>query len=89
MELRSYRWSGCKSNLNKGGIRMNEFYLKFVKAEPEKLNNMSFFTTSNHNMQHDLRHCILADVWRAVSTDWNFGKTLNKHCRIDKIDRYD
>lgn len=68
---------------------MNEFYLKFVKAEPEKLNNMSFFTTSNHNMQYDLRHYILVDVWRAVSTDWNFGKTLNKHCRIDKIDRYD
>lgn len=68
---------------------MNEFYLKFVKAEPEKLNNMSFFTTSNHNMQYDMRHYILADVWRAVSTAWNFGKTLNKHCRIDKIDRYD
>ena len=68
---------------------MNEFSLKFVKTEAKKLNNMSFFTTSNHNMQHDLRHCILADVWCAVSAAWNFGKTFNKRYRIDKIDRYD
>ena len=68
---------------------MNEFYLKFVKTEAEKINNMSFFATSNHNMQHDLRHYILADVWCAVSAAWNLGKTLNTHYRIDRIDRYD
>lgn len=68
---------------------MNEFYLKFVKKGTSKLNNMSFFATSNHNMQHDLRNCILADVVCAVNTAWNLGKTSNKHYRIDRIDRYD
>lgn len=68
---------------------MNEFYLKFVKKVTSKLNNMSFFATSNHNMQHDLRNYILTDVVCAVNTAWNLGKTSNKHYRIDKIDRYD
>ena len=68
---------------------MNEFYLKFVKKETPKINNMSFFATSNHNMQYDLRNCILTDVVCAVNTAWNLGKTSNKHYRIDKIDRYD
>lgn len=68
---------------------MDEFYLKFVKKETPKINNMSFFATSNHDMQHDLRNCILTDVGRAVNTAWNLGKTLNTHYRIDKIDRYD